>query len=149
MKKFSWHATSNDGCFFDESTCVFDTMRECYNDMRNSALNKMKWNTEYDEDFSWDNGEDKNDLANIQATEEERGYIGYDVQFYPTKIIHDSYSGKYTYQIVEKEVLTLDELNTKIDEFVKSVNGNVIAEFPNRIINAQSLTNYISNYLRP
>ena len=51
--------------------------------MRNEALEKMKWNTEL-EDFS--------DL-------DEEDCIGYDVKFHPNYIIHESYSGTYTYKI--------------------------------------------------
>ncbi len=46
--KFIWRVTSNDG-FDDRCNKAFDTINECYNDMRNAALEKMKWNTEYDE----------------------------------------------------------------------------------------------------
>ena len=62
--------------------------------MRNSALEKMKWNTQYEEDFH-----------------DVDGYIGYNVKFSQDKIIHESYSGVYTYEIKEiKEMKTL-ELN--------------------------------------
>jgi hypothetical protein len=52
--------------------------------MRNAALEKMKWNTEFDEDF--DDVDDSD-------------YIGYKVKFSKDKIIHESYSGIYTYEI--------------------------------------------------
>ena len=42
---------AKDGAFTDESKKIFSTEEECYNDMRNSALEKMKWNTEYNDDF--------------------------------------------------------------------------------------------------
>lgn len=82
--KYKWFAESNDGAFEDESRKSFATKKECYNDMRNAALEKMKWNTEFDEDF--DDMEDGN-------------YIGYNVRFSKDKIIHESYSGIYTYEI--------------------------------------------------
>lgn len=82
--KYKWSAESNDGAFEDESRKSFDTKRECYNDMRNAALKKMKWNTEFDEDFD--------DM-------EDGDYIGYKVKFSKDKIIHESYSGIYTYEI--------------------------------------------------
>lgn len=82
--KYKWFAESNDGAFEDESRKSFDTKQECYNDMRNAALEKMKWNTEFDEDFG-----DLND----------GDYIGYKVKFSKDKIIHESYSGIYTYEI--------------------------------------------------
>lgn len=53
--------------------------------MRNHALEKMKWNTEWC-DFS--------DMA-------KEDWIGYNVKFHQEYIIHESYSGTYTYKIVE------------------------------------------------
>ena len=86
MKKFKWIAKSDDGAFEDESTKVFDSKKDCYEDMRNHALEKMKWNTEYDDDFS--------DLL-------DDDYIGYEVKFKQDEIVHTSYSGVYTYKIIE------------------------------------------------
>lgn len=83
MKKYKWIAESNDGAFTDESKNIFSTEEECYNDMRNSALEKMKWNTEYNDD-----------LYDVDT-------ISYDVIFSQKQIIHKSYSGVYTYKIVE------------------------------------------------
>jgi hypothetical protein len=45
MKKYKWIAECSDGAFNDESA-LFDTKRDCYNNMRNAVLEKMKWNTE-------------------------------------------------------------------------------------------------------
>lgn len=81
---FKWFASSSDGCFEDMSEKVFKTKKECYEDMRNAALEKMKWNTQYDEDFE----------------DEDDEWIGYHVMFSKDKITHDSYSGLYTYQII-------------------------------------------------
>lgn len=82
--RYKWFAKSNDDAFEDESRKSFATKKECYNDMRNAALEKMKWNTEFDEDFDdVDDGD----------------YIGYKVKFSKDKIIHESYSGIYTYEI--------------------------------------------------
>ena len=89
-KKYYWTAQSNDGAFDIESGKCFATKEECYNDMRNSALEKMKWNTEYYCDF---------------ADVKDGDYIGYEVKFYPNKIIHLSYSGTYTYEMKEKNTL--------------------------------------------
>ena len=82
--KYKWVASCDDGAFEDESIELFDTKEECYNDMRNNALEKMKWNTEFKHDF--DNEEDS---------------IGYEVSFSQNEIMHKSYSGLYTYKIVE------------------------------------------------
>ena len=51
--KYSWEAVSNDGSFEDKGKVWFNTKREAYNDMRANALEKMKWNTEW-EDFDGD-----------------------------------------------------------------------------------------------
>jgi hypothetical protein len=83
--KYKWVAECSDGAFENCSKQMFETKEECYNDMRNSALEKMKWNTEY-EDFS-------------DMTDNE--YIGYEVRFKPREIVHISYSGTYTYKVVE------------------------------------------------
>jgi hypothetical protein len=83
--KYKWIAECNDGAFNDESA-LFDSEKECYNDMRNAVLEKMKWNTEFDDDFT-----------DIQ----EDDYIGYEVHFSKREITHKSYSGLYTYKIVE------------------------------------------------
>lgn len=80
---YKWVASSDDGAFEDESQTMFSSKKSCYNNMRRHALAKMEWNTQYDEDFC------------------DCDCIGYEVQFTPNSIIHKSYSGVYTYQIVE------------------------------------------------
>ena len=80
---YKWVAKSDDGAFEDESRTLFSSKKSCYNNMRRHALEKMQWNTQYDEDFY---GCDS---------------IGYEVQFTPNSITHKSYSGVYTYQIIE------------------------------------------------
>lgn len=86
--KYYWRASSDDGAFEDESINGFNTEKEAYEDMRNAALEKMKWNTEYDEDF---------DTDGFDGTVP----IEYEVMFYKRKIVHESYSGIYTYEILE------------------------------------------------
>ena len=83
MKKYTWIASSNDGSYHETSCRFFDTKKEAYEDMRNEALEKMKWNTELC---------DFDDLC-------EEDFIAYNVQFSPNKIVHTSYSGIYTYEI--------------------------------------------------
>lgn len=82
--KYVWKAECSDGAFEDCSKKEFDTKEECYNDMRNAALEKMKWNTEFVEDLE--------ELASDE-------YIGYEVHFNQNYITHNSYSGLYTYTI--------------------------------------------------
>lgn len=83
--KFKWIAECTDGAFNDESA-LFDSEKECYNNMRDAVLEKMKWNTECDDDFT-DN--------------QEGDYIGYEVHFIKRDITNKSYSGLYSYKIVE------------------------------------------------
>ena len=80
---YKWVAKSDDGSFEDESRTLFSSKKSCYIHMRRHALLKMEWNTQYDEDFC------------------DCDSIGYEVQFTPNSITHKSYSGVYTYQIVE------------------------------------------------
>lgn len=83
--KFKWIARCSDGAFEDESEKFFTSKEECYNDMRNHALEKMKWNTEFYDFDDMTDGE----------------FIGYDVKFMKDKIIHRSYSGLYVYEILK------------------------------------------------
>lgn len=89
MLMYYWVAECEDGAFNDESENYFETEKEAYNAMRNAAFDKMKWNTEYDEDFEDDDSE-----------------IFYEVEFHKDKIIHRSYSGIYTYEIKRKNLST-------------------------------------------
>lgn len=83
MGKFKWVAYCHDWAFEDNSEGTFDSEKECYDDMRNAALEKMKWNTEHDEDFA-----------------DGTTAIGYEVWFAPNMIVHKSYSGTYLYLII-------------------------------------------------
>ena len=89
---YYWRAYSDDGCFEDESDIDFKTEKEAYNDMRNSVFEKMKWNTEYDEDY------------------DETEMILYEVEFSQNKIIHNSYSGIYTYEIFDRDNKEIDNM---------------------------------------
>ena len=80
--KYKWVANCDDTAFEDESEKLFDTKKECYYDMRENALKKMTWNTDW-----YDVGEDD--------------YINYKVRFSRDCITHESYSGLYTYKIIE------------------------------------------------
>ena len=83
MARYKWFASSDDGSFYEESNDIFYSEKDAYEDMRKAALEKMKWNTEYDEDF------------------EDDTPIGYSVSFSKNEIVHQSYSGTYTYRIEE------------------------------------------------
>lgn len=87
-KTYRWFASCNDGCYEISGRKFFSSKEDCYNDMRDAVLKKMKWNTEFSVDF----GDDDE-------------IIGYDVKFSKNKIVHTSYSGTYTYEIDEFEKL--------------------------------------------
>lgn len=139
MKRYGWIASSNDGSYEDNGG-LFETHEEAYKDMRNHALEKMKWNTEW-EDFSYLSDED---------------FIAYDVQFSRNSIVHRSYSGIYTYEIVKKkekifvhgntwtvedEFTPIDEVDWKVANFdgvgelwMNNLDGYMVLILPNGII---------------
>lgn len=82
--KWKWIAKSDDGSFKDASKYLFDNIKDAYNDMREAVIEKMKLNTDYDEDCGYAND----------------GLITYHVDFRPMQIEHTSYSGTYRYEIV-------------------------------------------------
>ena len=95
--KCKWVAYSNDGSYEDFSRSSFDNKKDCYNDMRNAVLEKMKWNTEYDEDFT--------------CTDDA---VGYKVLFTQDMIIHTSFSGTYVYKIVgADDVVKIEDIFTE------------------------------------
>ena len=81
MAKYTWKASSDDGSYEVVSPATFDTKESAYEDMRAAALEKMKWNTDF-------------------YDVEEDNTIGYTAHFSRNKIVHESYSGIYTYEIV-------------------------------------------------
>lgn len=96
---FRWVSWSKDGSWKDESGKTFKTAKEAYDDMRNAALEKMKWNTEYDDDF------------------DDCERIGYAVKFSEDTISHDSYSGTYFwhlfcdgYNLTDEDKKVLEEI---------------------------------------
>ena len=105
MKKYRWIASSDDGSFKDESRQAFTSKEECYNDMRNSALEKIKLSTEYTEAFN------------------DHELIGYGITFYQEKITHASYkSSVCTYEIKEIEEMKTIELT---DEQIKMISSAI------------------------
>ena len=82
--KYSWKAKSDDGSYEAQAYKWFATKEDAYNDMRDEALEKMKWNTEF-------------------YDVEEEDTLGYSVHFSKNKIVHESYSGIYTYTLIEVE----------------------------------------------
>ena len=101
---YYWECESDDG-YYEVSKKKYKTRRECYNAMRKRALEKMEWNTNYNEDF--DMSEKELDALPINKVFKDENSISYDVRFYPNKIVHTSYSGTYTYKM--KRVLPCPE----------------------------------------
>lgn len=101
---YRWYAYGDYGAYIDNSKSEgFETEKECYNDMRNAVLEKMKWNTEYDEDFEF--GDDD--------------CIGYNVWFKKNMIVHKSYSGVYVYKIYKNnEKPTNEEMEKIMQEYM-------------------------------
>jgi hypothetical protein len=103
--KYKWIAKSNDG-WENESTREFNTKKEAYNDMRNAVFDKMHWNTEFDEDLTDD------------------CFVNYKVHFEQDKIVHESFSGVYTYQIVEvpeeKVYMVYADVTICVHDFIKA-----------------------------
>lgn len=110
-RRCKWVAFSNDGSYIEQSGKVYDakegklvegfsSKKECYDNMRDAVLSKMKWNTEYDEDFNY-----------------EDDAVEYKVRFTRDMIIHSSYSGIYVYKIVD-----MNENPTKEDIFTEEFN---------------------------
>lgn len=94
--KYKWVAFSNDGAYEVSSDATYESKKECYDDMRDAVLKKMKWNTEYDEDFDYDGDA-----------------VNYEVRFAKEMIIHESFSGVYVYKIVpEKDKVTIKDIFT-------------------------------------
>lgn len=95
---YKWTATSDDGVFHAESGKAFSSQKSCYKDMLNHAVEKMKWNVEW-EDFDECGTSTREDglvFAKIP--------IGYNLEVNTHKIVHTSYSGTYTYEIQPIEV---------------------------------------------
>ena len=93
--RYKWIAYSSDTAYEDKSKKTFPTIKECYDDMRDAVLAKMKWNTEYDEDFETpDDTLCPDDICDA---------ISYKVWFEKRMIAHKSYSGTYVYLIVEED----------------------------------------------
>lgn len=93
MKKFMWKAHSDDGSYLEESR-KFNSQEECYADMMSAALEKMKWNMDWD-DVTSDTGASENPEGIVTA----KDGIRYTLLAKPDMITHTSYSGKYTWEM--------------------------------------------------
>lgn len=86
MDRYKWVAFSHDWSYEDNGRHLYANLNDCYNDMRDAVLKKMKWNTEYDEDF-----------------DSPAAAVSYKVWFEQGMIVHQSYSGTYVYIIVNED----------------------------------------------
>ena len=133
MKKYKWIASSDDGSFKDESRQEFTSKEECYNDMRNSALEKIKLSTEYTEAFN------------------DHESIGYGITFYQEKITHASYkSSVCTYEIKEIEDMKTIELTEECIEMllqgIDLMHQEMIGK-KEELVKLQTLKNYLEAQL--
>ena len=83
QKYYTFICVSDDNIYAVEGVLPHTDKKDAYEHMRNTALEKMKWNTEWC-DFDGD----------TQTVE-------YEVEFKPDEIYHRSHSGGYLYRIVE------------------------------------------------
>ena len=84
--KYIWSAFCSDGGWTDRSNEVFGTLKECYDNMRDAALNKLHYNTEIDE------------------MPEDEGPVYWKLTFdgeSRTIILHSEICGTYTYMVLE------------------------------------------------
>ena len=131
MSKFKWVGYSHDYSYEVGGDLFFDTEQECYNDMRNAALEKMKWNTEYNEDFN----------------ECEDG-VEYHVIFTQKMIAHSSYSGLYVYVILDADApdkyrhVFTDEVLTYLKgvQMLHSYEESTILSYRKRTTNFNGIT---------
>lgn len=96
MKFYYWTVESSDG-FTDKTKALFKTQADCYADMVKHAIDKIKWNTLWTDLVETD--DKPNDDGLITNDKLDLLHIHYDLDIYPDKIVHKSYSGIYTYQI--------------------------------------------------
>ena len=82
MATYMWIGSSNDASYSERSRTTFDNEEDCYKDMVNEVSEKIKWNTEW------------HDCREYET-------IHYDITYSRRKIVHKSYSGIYTYNLIE------------------------------------------------
>ena len=95
IMRYKWVAYCHDFAYEDASEKVFDTIKDCYDDMRRAVLTKMTWNTNYDEDFEY--------LGDEVAPLNWGDAISYQVWFEKRMIVRHSFSGTYVYLIVAED----------------------------------------------
>lgn len=114
QKKFYWTATSNDGSLeFGKSEC-FATAQECYENMRNEALENAKYLAEYYDfhDGSWD---------------EENPRINVSFSFSEKEIVCKCFRTIYTFTMHEKTAKDLVQLDEHQSDLVRRI-GELIKE---------------------
>lgn len=116
--KYTWICYCDKTEYICESEKMFDNKEDCYNDMRNAALEKMKWNTQYEEDL----------LPLCEMGNNEDEYIGYSVKFNKNYISHNSYSGEYVYTIheVDDDILSIIDKENVISYEVDYQNRKLV-----------------------
>lgn len=107
LVRYRWVASSDDGAWDDESSKTFYKQSDCYKDMMEHAIDKMKWNVEWDDVTTDCNAYEEDGLiktdGEMDARENQVGGdtwgIYYKLECHPHMIQHLSGSGLYTYKI--------------------------------------------------
>ena len=106
--RYRWVASSDDGVYEEESTKTFYKQSDCYKDMMEHAIDKIKNNVYWDDVTSGDNDEYEEDgliktpgEMNSMGGQMGRntGGIYYKLECHPQMIQHLSGNGLYTYKI--------------------------------------------------
>lgn len=90
---FNWTAESDDGVFRENSSKAFATQQACYEDMMNHAIDKMKWNVEWEDFDECEPSKRSDGIVSAKVPIEHKLEVNTD------KITHTSYSGTYYYEI--------------------------------------------------
>lgn len=115
MKKFYWVARENTRYgWTDESAKSFNTEKECYDDMMNAVIEKMRWAHDYDEDFG--------------GEEDANGYYPLNLEIAVREIKLVQHTGEYIYKLVEVEKDKLTTI-TAIDQLLASTTSDGMFAF--------------------
>lgn len=97
---YYWECKSDDGCYHIMSINHFSNQKDCYNDMLKASSKKIVWNVEWEDvivDMPCIIDENKEFISN-------RCGIMHHTEYLPNKIIDNSYSGEYVWEIKTKEI---------------------------------------------
>ena len=120
---YIWRAVCSDGGWDDRSQCVFGTLKECYDNMRDAALDKLHYNTEIDE-MQLDEGPV---YWKLTFDGEEKSIT-----------LHSEICGTYTYKVIEisnfyyVNVEELDDVHGNVKEVLDYLRTPFFEDADNR-----------------